>query len=316
LRAAEWLPPDATTQQRIGAALVGANRAEDALRFLVAARRLEPTSLDAALGLAEGYLEAGRPDLALQTIEEIPASDRQSPAALEVHGTSLLRLGRRTEAKERFATLLRQRPNDPEAYIHATQVALEDDDWEEALRILNEGLARAPDAWLLLLRRGVTYKLMGRIEEARADLVAATAVGGDISLIAAALGDVLAAGGDLRGASGVFRKAFAETGNPVFQFAYALSLARQGDEATALGEMRKASHLLPQNARVHYEYGKLLRNIGEVLAARQQFERAHGLDPKYSPNLYALIRVYVALGEQQLATRMVEEFRSLRKNQP
>src|SRR4029450_2360916 len=141
----------------------------------------------------------------------------------------------------------------------------------------------------------------------------AAGLGGDVSLIAAALGDVDAAQGQYATASEVFRKALAESGRPEFRFAYALALEKQGDPAGALREIKIAVGLLPASARVHYEYGRLLKEAGDIEGAKQEFERARALDPKYRPNLYALIRVYVALGEKELADRMIGEFRSARE---
>jgi len=314
LKAAEHLPRDSSTQGDIGAALVRAGQGAEALRFLEAARKLDPTSSRLTLALAEALLKSAQPERALERIEELNPEDRESAPALELAGSILLKLGRRQEARERFARLMRLYPENPEVYIHATQIPLEDQDLAETLRLINTGLERIPGAWLLLLRRAVTYKLMGRLDEARSDLVAAAGLGGDVSLIAAALGDVHAAQGQYATASEVFRKALAESGRPEFRFAYALALEKQGDPAGALREIKIAVGLLPASARVHYEYGRLLKEAGDIEGAKQEFERARALDPKYRPNLYALIRVYVALGEKELADRMIEEFRSSRES--
>jgi tetratricopeptide (TPR) repeat protein len=314
LKATEHLPHDSSTQGDIGVALMRAGQGAEALRFLEAARKLDPASQRLTLALAEALLKSAQPERALERIEELNPEDRESAAALELAGSILLKLGRRQEARERFADLMRLYPENPEAYIHATQIPLEDQDWAETLRLINTGLERIPGAWLLLLRRAVTYKLMGRLDEARSDLVAAAGLGGDVSLIAAALGEVHVAQGQYATASEVFRKALVESGRPEFRVAYALALEKQGDLAGALREIKIAVGLLPASARVHYEYGRMLKETGEIQGAKQEFEHARALDPKYRPNLYALIRVYVALGEKQLAARMVEEYRSSRES--
>lgn len=50
----------------------------------------------------------------------------------------------------------------------------------------------------------------------------------------------------------------------------------------------KAAELLPKNARVHFEYGKLLQRTGQIRAAKEELELARSLDPKLTANLYAL----------------------------
>ena len=149
---------------------------------------------------------------------------------------------------------------------------------------------------------------MDRLDEAQTDLLEAVKSGGDIGLVLAALGDTTAARGDLSGAADLFRRTFEKTKLPDFQLAYALALAKEGSEAEALREMQKAVALLPANVRARYEYGKLLRRSGQVAAARQEFERVKQLDPKYSPNLYALSRVYADIGKPELASQLAREF--------
>ena len=146
------------------------------------------------------------------------------------------------------------------------------------------------------------------MDEAKADLLEAMHQGGDVSLLSAALGEVYAAQGDLAGAAQIFRKTFDETGAPEFQLAYALALEKQGNDAQALEELKKAVAILPNDARAHFEYGKLLRRDGQIKEARQELERAKALDPNLSSNLYVLSRLYQSLGETDRAAKTLQEF--------
>jgi tetratricopeptide (TPR) repeat protein len=306
VKAANELPADTATQLAAGRSLMDANQAQRALPFLLRAKT--DGSPEAAIALAEAYLEIGKPGEALSALETLRGPDRDGFAAVEIRASALLKLGQRAQAKSEFEKLVTLYPDQPDSYIHATQIPLEDRHWDAALEVLNAGLARMPQQWLLLLRRAVTFKMMNRLEEAQFDLIEAVKAGGDVGLVLAALGDTTAARGDLPGAAELFRKAFEKTKLPQFQFAYALAIEKQGEEADALREMRKAAVILPRDVRAHYEYGKLLRRAGQVEAARQEFERVRQLDPKYSPNLYALSRVYADVGKPELASEMAREF--------
>jgi tetratricopeptide (TPR) repeat protein len=154
----------------------------------------------------------------------------------------------------------------------------------------------------------MTFKLSGRPNEAGRDLLDAMRHGGDVSLLAAALGEVYASQGNLAGAAQIFRKTFNETGAPEFQVAYALALEKQGNVTEALKEMEKAAALLPNDARTHFEYGKLLSENGRINEAKRELERAKALDPKLPENLYALSRLYQKLGETDRATNAMKEF--------
>ncbi len=199
-------------------------------------------------------------------------------------------------------------PDIPDSYIHATQIPLEDHEWNEALSIISQGLSRTQGNWLLLFRRAMTHKMMSQLKQARTDLLEAINKGGDVAVLSAALGEVYADMGDLSEASELFHKTFEETGRPEFQFAFGLSLQKQGDDVGALRELEKAVELLPESARVHFEYGKLLKRSGKILAAKEEFEHARKLDPKYSPNLYALSRIYMDFGDRKLAAELIQEY--------
>ena len=305
--AAQLLPTDAETQLAIGRTLLALREPQPAVPFLERARD-SGGSAAAILMLAEAHLSSGNPERALQDLTSLPDSDRTSVAALELRATCLVKMGKRVEAQAQFMELVGRFPENPEVYIDATQIPLEDQKWDVSLAILNNGLNRLPGNWLLLFRRAMTYKLSTRLKEARADLLEAMRHGDDVPLVAAALGEVYAAQDNLTGAAQLFRQTFGETGAPEFQFAYALALEKQGDDVEALKEMNKAALLLPSNARAHFEYGKLLRKNGQMQEARQELEHARVLDPNWSETLYVLSRLYQNLGESDRAAETLKDF--------
>ena len=308
VEAVSLLPADNETQLNIGKTLLAFHQPQFAIPFLERSQASGSQASVSILLLAEAHLSSGQPEKALQETSLLPESERTSTAALELRASCLLKMGKRSEAQEQFAALVERFPENPEAYVDATQIPLEDQNWETSLDILNRGLQKIPGSWLLLFRRAMTFKLSGHSPEALSDLLEAMRRDGDIPLLAAALGEVYASQANLAGAAQMFHRTFDETGAPEFQFAYALALEREGNDAGALKEMKKAAALLPSDARAHFEYGKLLRQNGEIKAARQELERAKALAPDLSSNLYVLTRLYQSLGETDRAARTLKEF--------
>src|SRR5436309_1785568 len=173
-------------QAPVSRALISFRRPQAAIRFLQEAGETGALP-ETPLLLAEALLEAGDPAGALAVLDtQKPAGVASNFTEMELRGSCLLKLERKEEARQQFQLLVEHFPKSPEAYVHATQILLEEKNWEEALRILNSGLERLPGDWLLLLRRAVVYRLSGRLREARRDVLDAVARGGDMSLVLAA----------------------------------------------------------------------------------------------------------------------------------
>lgn len=304
LTAARLLPRDPPVQLEIGSAMVRSHHLAESSVFLAAAAAAPDFRTQAAVVMADGYLASGDPARAIQILLDLPPDF----AVLELRAGALLKLNRADQAQTVLNQLLRTYPENPSAYIASTQSLLEARRFDDALAILNSGLERLPGNWLLLLRRGITYKLRGSYPQAREDLTASLASEGDPSLVAAALGDVMAAEGDVSGAARIFQRVMQQTRQPQFQLAFALALSQMGDNAKALQECALAVQLLPGNARAHFEYGKLLRQSENPHAARREFERARRLDPRLGANLYALSRIYRELGDAPRAEAATREF--------
>jgi Flp pilus assembly protein TadD len=70
----------------------------------------------------------------------------------------------------------------------------------------------------------------------------------------------------------------------------------------------------PNNAGLHYLYGRLLLMRGKKAAASDQLEKAIELAPKLAEAYHDLGAVYLQLGENQLACETLGEFLELKPN--
>ena len=310
---ASLLPSNFETMVELGKTFLALDQPLTAIQFFERASNLNPLSTVARLSLAEAYLKKMDPESALQELSRLSPAEFDSASAIELRASCLVAMGKRSEAQELFRDMTTRFPDDPKSYVNATQIPLEDQHWDEALELLNVGLARMPRSWLLLFRRGMALKLSWKLKDAREDFVQALQVGGDTLLISAALGEVYASQGDLQGASLLFRKTFEQTGSPEFQLAFALTLAKQGEDKEALAQFQSAAAHMPHDARCHLEYGKMLKRVGQFQQARQELELARSLDPNLAGTLYALSRLYHELGERDLEASTLKEFLSARQ---
>ncbi len=307
IRAASLLPPDAETQLIIGRWFLAANQPGDAVAFLERASASGNLREQALLSLADAYLAGCQASKALTVLSQMHQYEDQYQV-LDRTGSALLALGREEEAEKQLAGLVEKFPDLPAAYVAATQVALQQKRWDDAIQLLNSGLIRMPDDWLLLFRRGVVYKLSGHVDAARNDFMNSLRQHGQVVLVAAALGDLEAENGNLPGAAALFKRTWLETGLPQFQFAYALALDRLGDTQAAMTELADAARRSPKDAQVHYTLGKMLARANRLAEAQSQFEQTRQLAPGLAVNLYALGHAYLAQGEAAKAKEVMSEF--------
>jgi tetratricopeptide (TPR) repeat protein len=308
LQAANLLPKDAATQLSLGLWLLAANLPGESVAFLKSGPPEE-----ASIPLAEAYLASCDPGKTLEVLSQIHPSHDQDYEARDLRASALLALHREGDADAEFRSLVEHFPDVPAAYVAATQVALHQKQWEDALGLLNAGLARMPGNWLLLFRRGVVYKLSGHLDEARTDLMDSLKNHGEVALVAAALGDLEAEKGDLAGAADLFQRSWQQTKLPQFLLAYALALDRAGDSERALAELREAARYSPRDAQVHYTLGKMLARDGRLREAQAEFERAREIDPGLAVNLYALAHAYLAQGESTKAKEVMTAFQKAKR---
>jgi Flp pilus assembly protein TadD len=308
LEAAGLLPVDGDTQLFIGRWLLSANLPQESIPFLKNA-----PSEEASAVLAEAYLASCEPSKTLEVLGQFHPSPNSDYETRDLRASALLALGREAEAESEFRSLVENFPSVPSAYVAATQVPLRQKHWDDALTLLNAGLARLPGNWLLLFRRGMVYKLSGHLAKARTDLMDSLRNHGEVALVAAALGDLEAENGDLSSAADLFHRSFEQTELPQFQLAYALALDRLGDSQKALAELRNAARSAPQDAQIHYTLGKMLARAGNFSEARSEFEKARQIAPGLAVNLYALGHAYLSQGESAKAKEVMADFQKAKR---
>ncbi|HHY34488.1 MAG TPA: tetratricopeptide repeat protein [Firmicutes bacterium] len=161
------------------------------------------------------------------------------------------------------------------AYMALASLAWAEGDLSESVRLLEEGLRRMPsDAHAHCLLARILSRL-GRHEEALAEAIRCQKLTDDGPLGSMALGEVLAAKGELEAAASAYHKVLKDL--PTLAEAHiglgAVYMA-QGEHKEAGFHFQEALKYAPRNPDAHYWMGVWARSQGDVLLAMEEFQKA------------------------------------------
>ena len=99
-------------------------------------------------------------------------------------------------------------------------------------------------------------------------------------------------------------------------YALGLLLAETGDFSAAKKYLKKATVLLPRNARIHYNYALALQHDNETEQALAALLKSYDLDPSDSDIVYALSILSLQQKKYLDALRYAKELQKLIPNSP
>ncbi len=213
-------------------------------------------------------IAAGRPCLARRSGFSTATLQRQ----LTVAGFAPVSIERRGQTFELFATA--RRPATVEQLFAGGHREHAAGHWAAAEALYAEVLARAPRHWPAWLERGVVCWLLGRRDDAVANVRQALALEANFARTQATLG------------------AF---------------LGMSGQSAAAVPYLQRAIELDPQSAEAHYNLGKALQEQGRTVAAEQAYRVALRLDPDHRLAPLNLGEVLQGRGEADAAEQVYRE---------
>jgi len=240
-------PRSPEAQGALGLALRALGRMAEAEAALREALAIDPGALATHDNLAALLLEQGRYAEAEPLARQVLAAQRDRPQALNHLALALLHTGRAAEAEAELRRALAAHPGYLATLgnLAATLRAL--GRWDEAWRCYAALLERRPDDLAALKRATALLLEVGRHDEALALATRAYRAAPDDAAIAQSLIAARRAVGDAAGA-----------------------------EALARAELARAP-----DARGHAALGSLLRDRGELAAARVELEAALAADPGF-----------------------------------
>jgi len=149
-----------------GAVFAARNNFESSVSSFKRAYELSPSDVQPMVALVRTYLRAGKTKDALAFMKSVVAA---SPNNLDAHlllGQLYLQAGEKDAALQSFRSVIERDPKNMSAYQNLFSLYLGDRRYEEADKIIGQGLAAVPNDFGLRLSRASLLELTGKIDEA------------------------------------------------------------------------------------------------------------------------------------------------------
>ncbi len=188
--------------------------------------------------------------------------------------------GKWDEAEESYREILRLQPDIAWRYVEFAIFLSRRDRLAEAIDVLEQGLSRLPDSFVLLTRLAHFAMRAGRYDEASEMSRAALRIDPayfDALVIAGSVEDIR---GNWENAERFYRRALdVEPENKIvrMKYAYALGALGRGEEAAKIDEALKAES--PDDVRLRQELGVIYAGLGRWVLAEENLRKAVALQP-------------------------------------
>ena len=277
-RAVELDELDAAGHVCLGHLYNGTGRVEEAIRELELAKSLDPTSDQAVRGLADGYLAAGKFELAEETYKEAISLRSHYWAGYNWLGIFYLRQGRFEAAIENFEEVVGLAPDSYRGYSNLGAAYYFAERRVEARRAFERALEINPEDDLSCANLGALYFFEGRFDDAAELFERAVALDEDDYFNVGNLADAYHWGEEGQDAA---REAYLRAAsicleqlqvNPKEPFiladrAYYLAMAGVGDQAVV--EMEKALAVAPTDMTIQHRAAQVYHVVGQTERALQ-----------------------------------------------
>lgn len=261
-----------------------------------------------ALGLARGYLQSGRVQLAEMVAQQVLAKSPDHPDALHLAAMAALAQGRHADAAGLLGRAVGQAPQRPELWNDLGECLRAGGRLEPALEAYRSALAARPDYAEGHNNLGVALCQASRREEAVDAFRAALANRGDYPEAAFNLGVTLADLGRHEEALDPLRAALARSPeNTVLleRLANACKALKLDEEAC--GYFRELARLLPDNFEAWYALGGLEQRRQQYPEALAALEKAVALKPDHP---WARFHLGMVLDEMDRPEEALEQMRA------
>jgi tetratricopeptide (TPR) repeat protein len=302
-----------------GAALGRAGAHADAARFFARARAGGyKDAYAAAYNQALMSIEAGDHAAAVRVAEAQFAAGTAPPELYNLASRAYLGAGRLQEAYDALRTAARLEPTAVGNYVDLAMICLEHENLDLGMEIVDLGLVRVPQSWLLRLQRGVLLAMKSEFGLAEAEFEAARRIAPDEGVPYAALSMVWMQTGQADKAVEVLRRESARRkGDSVVPYLFAVALQRSGADlegaagAEAAAALRASLLARPDFAPARSELGRVLLRRGDTQAAIRELEAAAALDPSRTATLYNLAQAYRKQGDRERAAELLAKVSTL-----
>lgn len=315
-------PRSFEANHNLGEFYIHAGRLADAIPYLKAAYRIEPSHYANAYDLALAYLETR--DYAAAREQAHAMLARKDEAELHnLLGEVEERSGNYLAAVDEYERAARLEPSEKNIFDWGLELLVHQT-LEAALEVFNAGAQRYPRSSQLLVGYGIALYSRGRYDDAVETLLRATDVNPADPRPYSFLAQVSNVSPEHAGPVTDHLRRFAELqpNNAQALYAYALALwkVRQEDDRAAVEPevetlLNRSAALDPQFPEPHLQLGALYAGRKHYDAAIREYEQAIKLKPALSDAHYRLGQAYMRTGEQARARQEFETYDRLHKQQ-
>jgi tetratricopeptide (TPR) repeat protein len=283
----------------------------DAARMFALARKSYEDPYAAGFNEALMHIDAGDHDSAIRVTRELTAEGKAPAELYNLASRAYLGAGRIQEAYDALRTATRLAPSEPDNYVDLATIAVDHENFDLGLEIVDIGLRHLPGAWRLHLQRGVLLAMKGVMEDAEKAFEEARRSAPDPAVAYAALAMAWMQSGQTEKAVEVLRRELPRPKDHVVPYIFAVALLRSGVDATtaaaeeAVDALHASIRAHPGFAPARAELGKLLFKRDQLDLAIKELEKAAELDPANTPALYALSQAYLKKGDRARAQELL-----------
>jgi tetratricopeptide (TPR) repeat protein len=260
---------------------------EEANRSYERAAQLDPSQVAEIAGRrARLRLSAGRPDLALEVLDEtlrtVPGAGTSSASALLLRAEILTNLERSAEAQTVYEDVLKREPKSPVALAGVGRAMLDQGKHAEARDFLKGVLPNVPPSAGLTLLLAEAYAGTGALADAVAAVQAGTEQLPKISALWIRLGELQIAREGWTEAAGAYAHAIAlDADDAGLHLRAGFVAERLGHPNEALALYDRASQIAPADKNAWCSRGLALLATGRPDDALTSFDRALALDSDF-----------------------------------
>jgi tetratricopeptide (TPR) repeat protein len=262
----------------------------------------------AYLTVGDFYLRMGDGDSAIHEYREGMAKDLKRKAAYEKRIIEvLMRQGKRTEAADLNAQILKDDPTDNDARGLAATFMLDKGDVARALSELQAVVTHSPDNPVAQFNLGRAHAARGEWEQARQRFQKAIDLRPDYVLARLALAQLQVTRGDfdaaLKSAQEVFKYDRNNNNARLIASAALMGLKKFGDSRQLLDSMLKAN---PSSPDVLFQLGVVNLAENKYKDAEDAFKRSYELNPANSRGLMGMVETEMAQDHKDQAMQLLQ----------
>ena len=262
----------------------------------------------AFLTVGDFYLRMGDGDSAIREYKEGIAKDAKKKSTYQKRVIEvLMRQGKRSEAAELNAQILKESPNDTDARGLAATFLLDKGDIAQAMAELQSVVTRAPDNPVSRYNLGRAHAARGEYEQARQQFQKAIEIRPDYVLARLALAQLQVSRGEFDAALKTSEAILAiDKGNVNARLIESAALMGQkkfGDSRVMLDAMLKVN---PGSPDVLFQLGVVNLAENKFKDAEEAFRRAYQLNPANSRGLMGIVETNMAQNKTDEALKILQ----------